>query len=73
MIQNSPRHGSTCQLPLRRTLQVAFRIGIGRVCSNEMADPSQSSTTAYPEPGCNNEPEDSSQKLTVVDLPYPRD
>ena len=73
MIRNFPRRGSTCQLPLRRTLQVAFRIGIRRVCSDEMAYPSQSSTTAYPEPGCNDEPEDGSQELTVVDLPYPRD
>ena len=61
-----------CQLPLRRTLQVAFRIGIGRVCSDEVADPSQSSTTAYPEPGCNDQPEDGSQEFAIVDLPNPR-
>ena len=73
MIQNSPRRGLTVSATLRRTLQVAFRIGIGRVCSDEMADPSQSPTTADPEPGCNDEPEDGSQELTVVDLPYPRD
>jgi hypothetical protein len=58
--------------PLRRSCELAFGIRIGRVSSDDMADPSQGSTTAYPQTRCNDQPEDGSQELTVVDLPHPR-
>ena len=58
--------------PLRRSCELAFGIRIGRVSSDDMADPSQTSATAYPQTRCNDQPEDGSPELTVVDLPYAR-
>jgi hypothetical protein len=52
--------------------QLVFRVGIGRVCGDEVADPSECSAGAYPETGCYDQPEDASPERTVVDLPHSR-
>ncbi len=58
---------------LRRSCQLFFRIGIGRVRRDDMADPSQGSATAYPKTRRNDQPEDGTQELAIVDLPHSRD
>jgi hypothetical protein len=63
----------TCELStLPQALWLALSIGIGRVRRNDVTDPTQGTARAYPEPWCDNEPEECSQKLAVVDLPYSR-
>jgi uncharacterized protein YceK len=63
----------TCELStLPQALWLALSIGIGRVRRNDVTDPTQGTARAYPEPWCDNEPEECSQELAVVDLPYSR-
>src|SRR5688572_6302873 len=49
---------------LQLMLWLAFRVGIGGVCRDDVADPSQRSPATYPETRCNDQPEDGAQELT---------